>query len=251
MVNKRFLNCWNTMVEAFKKHPDYDLTYSHVEDDFVLEGFWFYNCGYIIVYLGASCFSFSGDPYRSYFEGPDFPDIDQPEKSGFTLTINGIKMIPDAVMVKYFGISLGVPFNSPLEIQYIQVHYEKPANSKYQILYNLREEDDDEEDGEMKTAILDSFDENVTINFEDYYNILAVSFLYNELTKDEAAIFTTRYMEKHHEDTGAIKEKGSCEYFSSLISLLMDEIMFSLRNECVVQKCNELLNMLNEIKSAE
>jgi hypothetical protein len=103
----------------------------------------------------------------------------------------------------------------------------------------------------MKTAILNSFDEDVIINFEDYYNILATSFLYDELTKDETAIFTTRYMEKHPEDTGTIKEKGAYEYFSSLISSLIDETMFSLRNECVVQKCNEILNMLNEIKNAE
>jgi hypothetical protein len=131
MVNKRFLNCWITMVEALEKHPDYDLTYSHIEESFVLEGYWFYNNSYIIVYLGANCFPYVGDPYRSYFEGPDFPDIDQPEKSGFTMTINGTKMIPDAVMVKDLSIVLGVPFNFLTGIQYIRVHYDKPSNSKY------------------------------------------------------------------------------------------------------------------------
>jgi hypothetical protein len=238
------------MIEAFEKHPDYDLTYSHVENDFVLEGYWFYNSGYIIVYLGANCFYFSADPFRSYFEGPDFPDIDRPENSGFTLTINGTKMMPDAVMVKNFSIALGVPFNSPLEIQHIQVHYEKPDDSKYQILCHLGKNEDEyeEEDESMRIEILDSFDEDVIINFEDYYNILAVTFLYNELTKDEAAIFTTRYMEKHPENTGTIKEKGACEYFSSLISSLIDKTMFSFRDEYNVQKCNEILNMLNEIK---
>jgi hypothetical protein len=238
------------MIDAFEKHLNYDLAYPPVENDFVLEGYWFYNDGYIIVYLGANFFNFfSIDPFRSYFEGPDFPDIDRPEKSGFTLTINGTKMTPDAVMVKNFSIALGVPFNSPLEIQHIQVHYEKPDDSKYQILCHLgKNEDEYEEEDGMRTEVLDSFDEDVIIKFEDYYNILTVAFLYDELTEDEAAIFTTRYMEKHPENTGAIKEKGAYGYFSTLISSLIDKTIFSFRDEYNVQKCNEILNMLNEIK---